>query len=195
VANNLIFGTTRPTLVENTNKAVMLGWNNWLATGVNPGPLTNSTFSASPGFQDAAGKDFTLAASSAAIGGASQLLPGLPIPAFPIKEYYRDETVAREFRIRASSRDIGAFESTTTGTGVGPYDTPPRPKLSATVSNNATIVSWPLTAADYVLDQAGGLAPPVVWTSAPAPYLTNSSDFRVNVPLPAGNRFYRLRRP
>lgn len=195
VVNNVIYGTTRPTLIENTNKAAILGWNNWLATGVNPGPLTNSTFSASPGFQNASAKNFTLAAGSATIGGASQFLPGLPIPAFPIKEYYRDETVAREYRIRLSSRDIGAFESTTTGAGVGPYDAPPRPKLSGAVSGNAAVISWPLTAADYVLDQTGGLAPPVTWTSAPALYLTNSTDFRINVPLPAGNRFYRLRKP
>ncbi|HEX4645130.1 MAG TPA: hypothetical protein VH598_05925 [Verrucomicrobiae bacterium] len=192
VVNNVIYGTTRPTLIE-TNTGIISGWNNWLATGVNPGPLTNSIFSASPGFQNAPAKNFTLAAGSAAIGGASQLLPGLPIPAFPIKEYYRDETVAREYRIRLSSRDLGAFESTTGGASVGPYDTPPRPKLNAIVSNNSVVVSWPFVAADYVLDQTGNLVPPITWTSAT--YVTNSSDFRINVPLPATNRFYRLRKP
>ena len=47
------------------------------------------------------------------------------VPNTPITEYYRDHVVTRMYRVRNSVKDIGAFESTTTGPGIGPYDTQP----------------------------------------------------------------------
>ena len=38
--------------------AIVTGGNNWLATGVNPGPLTNTVFSSAPGFVNAATNNF-----------------------------------------------------------------------------------------------------------------------------------------
>jgi MYXO-CTERM domain-containing protein len=122
VSNNVIFGTTRPTLVESAGSGTITGKNNWLATGVNPGALTASVFSAMPGFMNAAGKDFTLAVGSAAIGKAAALSMGLPL-----HEYFQNETVKRQYRVRATAKDIGAFESTTTGPGIGPYGAMPTP--------------------------------------------------------------------
>lgn len=190
VSNNLIFGTTQPTLVDNTTNGTVTGVNNWLATGVNPGPLSNSVFSASPGFKNAAGKDFTLATNSAAIGGASQSVVGLPI-----KEYYRDETLAREYRLRASAKDIGAFESTTTGAGIGPYDAPPSPALNAVLSGGNVLITWPVTAQDFVLEQTSSLGVSNSWTSATGSYATNTTNISLTIPLPAAGAFYRLRLP
>jgi hypothetical protein len=116
LSNNVISGTTVPTLVETSAAASVTGTNNWLASGVDAGPLAASVRSAAPGFTSLAGKDFTPAAGSALIGAASQAVSGLPD-----REYYRDETLGRLYRLRASARDIGAFESTTAGPAIGPY--------------------------------------------------------------------------
>lgn len=191
VANNIIFGTTQPTLVESTTNASVAGGNNWLATGVNPGPLTNSVFSTSPGFNSPATNNFTLTTNSAAIGRAAQLTPGL----LPVKEYYRDQLLAREYRIRNSAKDIGAFESATIGSGIGAYDTPPAPVLSATISGGKVIISWPLTAPEFVLDQSSTVNSSTSWTQVPAPYSTNYTGFSITIPMPASKSFYRLRMP
>jgi hypothetical protein len=190
VSNNLISGTTRPTLIENTATATITGQNNWLASGASPGPLSNSVFSASPGFKNIASMDFTLLANSAALGGASQSVPGLPI-----KEYYRNESIARQYRLRSTVKDIGAFEGTTSGTGIGPYDVPPAPPLSITRSGSTLSISWPRTAPDYVLDQTTNLISANSWTQVPPPYVTNSTNFQISLPAPASRQFYRLRKP
>ena len=119
LSNNIISGTTRPVLVETSAAATVTGTKNWLATGVAPGQLTDSVQSSAAGFANPGAMDFTLAPGSAAIGAASQEVTGLPD-----REYYRDEIEARMVRARASARDLGAFESTTTGAGIGPYGDP-----------------------------------------------------------------------
>ena len=60
--------------------------------------------------------DFTLAPASACIGAADTNIGGLPTA-----EYYENEVVTRMYRVRASALDLGAFEHTTTGAGIGPY--------------------------------------------------------------------------
>jgi hypothetical protein len=119
LSNNLIAGTTVPILVETASSATVAGRNNWLATGVDPGPLAGTVHSASPGFANPGAKDFTLAAGSAAIGAAGPSASGLPD-----REYYRDETERAMYRSRASALDIGAFEHTTSGPGIGAYGAP-----------------------------------------------------------------------
>jgi hypothetical protein len=189
VSNDLIFGTTKPVLIENVTNGVVTGANNWLATGVSPGSLTNSVFSALPGFRNAAGKDFTLATNSAAIGGSDESAIGLPSG-----EYYRDETVAREYRVRATAKDIGAFESTTGGAGIGPYDAPPAPKLGAATSGRNVVISWPVGAEGFALEQTGALGISNSWTQAPGPYVTNATNVVVSAPVSASNGFFRLRK-
>ena len=58
-------------------------------------------------------------------------------------------------------------------------------------------VFWPLSAANFVLDEADDLnaSPMTVWTQVPFPYQTNATDVAVTWPLAAGNKFYRLRKP
>jgi hypothetical protein len=117
--DNLITGTTRATLIEQAPTGHVTGTHNWLPSGADGAGLTATVFAADPMFKNAAQSDFTLAAGSSAIGAAVA-----PAAGAPDREYYRDETTARMYRARAAARDIGAFESTSTGPGVGPYGTP-----------------------------------------------------------------------
>jgi hypothetical protein len=113
--DNLIVGTTNATHVEMTSVGKVTGTHNWLPTGADATGLSATVFGASPGFSNAAAEDYTLGTGSTAIGAAMA-----PATGAPDHEYYRDETVTRMYRLRATAKDIGAFESTTTGAGVGP---------------------------------------------------------------------------
>lgn len=126
VSNNLVSGGAAPVLIDNAGKGTATGTNNWLPTGTPVGTLVASVFGSNP-FKNAAGKDFTLAPGNA-INGASASVTGAPD-----KEYFQDEVLARAYRVRATTKDIGAFESTTTGSGIGPYGTPPVPTTDAGV--------------------------------------------------------------
>jgi MYXO-CTERM domain-containing protein len=119
VDDNIVYGTSQPVLVEDSTHATVTGSHNWLQTGATLTGLsgiTGSVFGTSPGFNAAATLDFTLASGSACIGAADHGVSGLPTA-----EYYENETVTRMHRVRASALDIGAFEHTTTGAGIGPY--------------------------------------------------------------------------
>jgi hypothetical protein len=116
--NNLISGG-KPYLIEDAAHGTVVGTSNWLPTGANPGSLTATAFGANP-FKDPAARDFTLAAGSNAIGAAAGRLSDAPS-----REYFQNESVTRMYRTRASSKDIGAFESTTAGGGTGPYAAAP----------------------------------------------------------------------
>jgi len=118
LANNIIYRTSRPTLVENSRGHVT-GANNWLQTGADASGLTGSITGSDPKFANAAQNGFTLATGSPAIGAALTSVSGLPD-----REYYRDETTTRQYRARAGAADLGAFESTTTAAPIGPYGTP-----------------------------------------------------------------------
>jgi len=117
--DNIIWRTTRATIVEDTTAGHVSGTNNWLPAGADATGLAASVSGADPGFRNAAQNDFTLAAGSAAIGAAATTVGDLPD-----REYYRDEATARQYRARATARDLGAFESTTTSAPVGPYGMP-----------------------------------------------------------------------
>ncbi len=189
VANNIIFGTTQPVLVEDLTDGTVTGSNTWLATGVNPGPLAGTVFSSAPGFKNAAANDFTLSNNSVVLGRAAQLAAGM----LPVKEYYRDQIVAREYRIRNTAGDIGAFESTTGGAGIGAYDAPPAPRVSAAISGGAVIISWPLTAPEFVLEQTTALSGGSSWAPFAGTLATNYNGFSATVPLPVNQSYYRLR--
>jgi len=117
--DNIVWHTTRATIVEDGAHGHVTGMNNWLQTGADVTGLTGSVLGADPGFRNAAQNDFTLAPGSAAVGAASTTAGDLPD-----REYYRDETTARQYRDRATAQDLGAFESTTTSVPVGPYGGP-----------------------------------------------------------------------
>jgi MYXO-CTERM domain-containing protein len=114
--DNLLVGIDSAVAVETSSTAHVGGTHNWLPTGVNATGLSETVFGSNPMFNNAAAEDFTLAAGSTAIGAA--LGTGI---AAPDREYYKNETVSRMYRMRLTALDIGAFESGTTGSGFGPY--------------------------------------------------------------------------
>ena len=115
--DNLIVGAGAAVNVEDSSAGHVSGTHNWMTTGTVATGLTGTVFGLNPMFKDAANEDFTLAATSTAIGAASETIGPTLIP---VEEYYRNETIARMTRARASAHDIGAFESTTVGGGTGP---------------------------------------------------------------------------
>jgi len=117
MSNNVLITSTTAYLVEDTAHGTMTGANNWLQTGTPPQALTGSIFGSAPGFQTALA--YRLDTGSACIGAAAAAQNE------PDTEYYLDDKTTREYRVRASVKDVGAFESTTTGPGIGPYDTQP----------------------------------------------------------------------
>jgi len=79
---------------------------------------------------------------------------------------------------------------------VAAVQTPGAPVLTITRSNTTVVVSWPLPAEGWVLEwtnRVDGVSAP--WPQIPPPYQTNGSNLQVTEPFPAGNRFYRLRKP
>ncbi len=118
--DNLIVGAAAAVNVEDDSAGHVSGTHNWMTTGTAASGLTGTVFGLNPMFKDAANEDFTLAATSSAIGAASETIGPTLIPT---EEYYRNETIARMTRARASAHDVGAFESTTVGGGMGPNGT------------------------------------------------------------------------
>jgi hypothetical protein len=188
VSDNIIYGTKTAVLIENTNNATVTGQNNWLQTNASSGPLVSSIRSSTPGFRNAAAKDYTLATGSACVGAAS-----LPASVVPGEEYYKDEATNRLWRIRNSALDLGAFENTTGGNSFGPYSLYPAPILVFARSASAALVSWPLFAQDFQLYKSGVITPST-WTLSSATYATNLTGVSAAVPTGAGATFFRLKR-
>lgn len=186
-SNDLIYGTTMPYLIENTNKATITGFNNWLPSNATIGKLVGTVQSANPGFRNAAAKDYTLAAGSVCIGAANISVYGLPG-----REYFQNETNKCQWRVRAAARDIGAMESTSAGNPVGPYYPVPLPPLNIRPSGVSLSIGWPLYAADFQLQQSDLIAP-VSWASANFLISTSASELYVTFPPGAAREFYRLR--
>ncbi|MCA9672093.1 MAG: hypothetical protein KC503_41145 [Myxococcales bacterium] len=123
ISNNIIVDMADVVGLADANKGnwSLDGDNNWASSAMDTTGLSGTIGGANPGFVNAGASDYTLAAGSACLGKAKALGAG----AAPTREYYRDETVARQYRVRASAGDVGAFERGTTGAGIGPYGTPP----------------------------------------------------------------------
>jgi len=143
--------------------------------------------SASPGFRNPAAKDYALLSSSVCVGAANPAIYGLPG-----KEYYSNETVKCLWRIRPSARDLGAFESTTTNSPIGPYDPTPRPLLSIAHSGTNALLWWPLFAQDFQLQQSGQLVSNA-WAISGLTRATNATAVSANAPIGVSN-FFRLRK-
>ena len=78
-------------------------------------------------------------------------------------------------------------------TGLGPS----APQIDIARSAGSVRIFWPLSAGNFVLDETDDLntAPTNDWVQIPFPYQTNATHFSITLPLPAGNKFYRLRKP
>lgn len=187
-SDNIIYGTTRPYLVENAAFATVSGLNNWLSLAAATNGLSGTVQSAAPGFRKAAAKDYTLAPGSACIGAAAAAVYGLAG-----KEYFRNELTNRFWRVRAAARDIGCFESTSAAAAVGPYDPPPRPLLGFVRSSGAAAAGWALFAGDFQLWQSD-LSPPAIWVPVGVPTSTNALGLSVTVPASGVRGFFRLQK-
>ena len=183
ISDNVIFGTRTPVLIEDAGAATVTGVNNWLSTNATAGPLANSVRSTSPGFRDAAAQDYTLLSGSACIGAADGAVFGLPG-----REYFLNEATNREWRIRAAARDLGAFESTSTDAGRGPYDAFPLPALDLRATSTNLLLEWPLYASDFAPAQSP-LAYPLNWSAGAWPLATNVTGVTATVPLGPGGWF------
>ncbi len=186
ISDNIIYGTKTPVLIENAVAASVSGINNWIQTNANAGPLTGSVQSGAPGFRNPSKQDFTLLATSACIGAAGYVY------ALPGKESFQNEVTNRQWRIRNSARDLGAFESTSASAAVGPYDPVPLPSLAATSGGTDLLFAWPLFAQDYRLFQSGQLIPST-FNATPANYSTNLSGLNATAPQTSSSRFFRLK--
>jgi hypothetical protein len=186
ISDNIISGTTVATLIEDATAASVNGVNNWQPSNASASPLTNSVLSTSPNFANPGQEDYHLAGGSVCIGAANTTVYGLPG-----KEYYLNEVTNCMWRPRPSTLDIGAFESTTTSSPIGPYDVPPQPQLAIALSGGNAVLSWPLFAQDYQLEQSDFSAP-VTWTASPLIIVTNGTGLTSAVTPSAGQSFYRL---
>jgi hypothetical protein len=116
IEDNVIAGAAEAALVEDATHATVSGTNNWMTTGSSATGLTGTVMGADPAFVDAGAEDFHLGTGSTAIGAATS--SGLMD--LPDAEYWENEVVTRMWRARLTVKDIGAFESTTNGTPMGP---------------------------------------------------------------------------
>ncbi|MGA2747209.1 MAG: hypothetical protein ABSG59_00425 [Verrucomicrobiota bacterium] len=188
ISDSIISGTTVATLIGDGAAASVNGVNNWQPSNAAASPLTNTVHSASPGFGNPAAENYHLATGSVCIGAANTSVYGLPG-----KEYYLNEATNRMWRPRASALDVGAFESTTTSSPVGPYTAAPQPRLNIAPSGPKAVLSWPLFAQDYQLDQSD-LGVPVTWTASPLTWVTNGTGLTFTVIADAAQSFYRLQK-
>jgi hypothetical protein len=82
---------------------------------------------------------------------------------------------------------------------VSAIQTPGAPFLTVTRNANGSVsISWAQPAEGFLLDQSGVLATPasaIPWSQVGFPYQTNGGNISITVPAPAGNRYYRLRKP
>jgi hypothetical protein len=80
---------------------------------------------------------------------------------------------------------------------IAAIQTPGAPLLTVTrTTTNSVLVSWPLPADGWVLEQVSTLAgSPPPWTQISPPYQTNAVQAWITVPAPADNRYYRLHKP
>jgi hypothetical protein len=186
ISDNIVSGTGRPFLNDNPAAGTVVGRNNWLRTNASFGPLIGSIQTASPGFLNAGAGDYRLAPNSPCINAADPNVFGLPG-----REYFLNEATNRLSRIRPSARDVGAFESVTSGTAIGPNDPEPRPELSISQTNVPARIAWPLFAQNYQLQTASELTG--AWTNTLAVLQTNAEGVSTEF-ADEETRFFRLRR-
>lgn len=68
------------------------------------------------------------------------------------------------------------------------------PLLSITVTNQTVVLTWPAPATGYQLQEASELGTTNWFAVAASPQL-NGGEKQVTLPVPVGNRFYRLHKP
>ena len=93
----------------------------------------------------------------------------------------------------AQSMTGGNFSLTGGFWSIFAVQTPEAPLLSVERQGANVRVFWPLSATGFVLDQS--LSATGAWSQVSFPYVTNATAISISTPVPAGSKFYRLRRP
>lgn len=79
---------------------------------------------------------------------------------------------------------------------VAAIQNPEAPYLYVLQTNGAVTVYWERPASGFVLEHTPALTgSPPPWTPVALPYQTNATHISITEPAPAGNQFYRLRKP
>jgi hypothetical protein len=76
--------------------------------------------------------------------------------------------------------------------------TPSPAPLTISRSEISVVVRWPFPSTGFVLQETTALAgpPATLWTDVTSPPAVHVGlDWTVTIPSPAGNRFFRLRKP
>jgi hypothetical protein len=64
-----------------------------------------------------------------------------------------------------------------------------------TQSGKSYLLSWPVSAGDFVLQSTDNLTPPVTWTNVPVTLQTNGDNIEVTLPSGGQSGYFRLYHP
>jgi hypothetical protein len=70
-----------------------------------------------------------------------------------------------------------------------------QPMLTTTTAGSNLVLSWPITAPDYVLQAASRLGAAANWVTVPQPPLVNNATYMVTLGPTNGTSFFRLYHP
>ena len=71
----------------------------------------------------------------------------------------------------------------------------PQPVVNMTQSGKSYLLSWPVSAGDFVLQSTDNLTPPVTWTNVPVALQTNGDNIEVTLPSGGQSGYFRLYHP
>ena len=118
----------------------------------------------------------------------------------PVFHYAGDLDEMSLYSRALSSNEIAAIYFTGPGGKCPPVITPhslisPQPVVNMSVAGNTPVLSWPVSAADFVLQSADSLTPPIKWTNVPATLQTNGNTIEATLPTGGQHGFFRLYQP
>lgn len=114
--NNIFYGVKIPVYADYSNYT-LVGSGNWMSAICTSAQNVGTIGTGIP-FRDINGFDFSLISKS--LTGTADRNDSMLIEyGIPQAEYYKNENVTSQFRVRTTAFDIGAFETTTVGTGTG----------------------------------------------------------------------------
>jgi hypothetical protein len=95
----------------------------------------------------------------------------------------------------ASSKSLGGIYSLSGGfsTILAAIQTTNAPRLALRREQANLVISWPVDPSNWILESTSSLS--LAWTPAGLSLKTNDLIIIVTIPIPTGNRFYRLHKP
>jgi hypothetical protein len=71
----------------------------------------------------------------------------------------------------------------------------PQPVVNVSVSGKSPVLSWPVSATDFILQSAENLTPPINWTNVPGTPVTNGGNIEMMLPTGGQQGYFRLYHP